>query len=81
MKTVILLSIFLFSYQLQAACKCNCDRTDRSICASSYDLDHPCGGICPSQTPGITPMITACPLTQFSNPITGIKIWRTICIE
>ena len=81
MKTVIALIIFLFSYPLQAACKCNCDPTDIRICASAYDLDNPCGGVCPSQGPGVVLLRTACPLIQVVNPITGIKQWRTVCID
>jgi hypothetical protein len=79
MRKAILLIIFIFSIHLHAACKCSCDPTDFRACASSYDLDNPCGGMCPSQSPGITPMITACPLSLIPNRISGIKVPISIC--
>ncbi len=81
MKPIILLIVFLCASPIQAACKCSCEPTDNRICAGYNDLDNPCTGICPSQTAGAAPMITACPLTQVFNPIRGIKEWRTACIK
>jgi hypothetical protein len=79
MKTVVALVLIICSNPLQAACKCNCNLTDVSICASNYDLDNPCTGVCPTQSTVTIPMRTACPLTQVFNPITGAKEWRAIC--
>ena len=78
MKTVIILISVLFSVQLQAACKCNCDPIDRGICASNYDIDHPCGAICPGATPGSLPMITACPVQRVVNQFSQY-IWISNC--
>lgn len=79
MKTIIILILSLFAVQLQAACKCNCDPTDRRLCASQIDLDHPCPGVCASPTPGLAPMLTACPVTKTIDPITGVTIWVNMC--
>ncbi len=82
MKKVMLFIIVVFSLQLHAtACKCNCKLADLKICAGLYDIDHPCGSICPSQAPGIETMITACPLTQQLNPVTGATVWVSLCYE
>jgi hypothetical protein len=82
MKTIVILIIFLFSYQLQAACKCNCSLADNRICASSYDLDEPCKGLCPSQTStNIVPIgRTACPTLKVYNPIKGMYEWQAFCL-
>lgn len=81
MRTFILFSIFLLSLPTHAACKCNCKLADVSLCASSYDLNHPCGNLCPStsSSPLATPMITACPQMQVINPVTGAKILINNC--
>ena len=81
MKTVIILISILFSLQLQAACKCNCDPIDGSICASNYDIDHPCGSVCPGAAPGMAPMITACPIRKIVNPFTQAYVWMSDCSE
>ena len=82
MKTIALIIMVLFSYQLQAACKCNCNRADRSMCASGYDLDHPCGSICSSPGGSVTStMITACPLVKATNPVTGRDYLITDCMR
>ena len=82
MKTVVAFFLFLSSLALHAtACKCNCDPTDFGICASSYDIDHPCLGLCPNQTAGTIPMITACPMTQITNPYTLEKVWISLCTQ
>lgn len=81
MKTIIILISILFSLSLHAACKCNCDPTDRDICASYYDLDHPCRGLCPGATPGVAPMITACPIQKYVNPFSQAIVWISICPE
>jgi hypothetical protein len=80
MKTFIILISILFSLQvLAAACKCNCDPADRSMCASYYDLDRPCSSICPGATPGMTPMITACPVQKRVNPMSQAIVWISNC--
>ena len=79
MKKVIILISVLLSFHLHAACKCNCDPADRSICASNYDLDHPCVAICPGSTPGGPVMITACPVSKVVNPVTQSYIWISNC--
>jgi hypothetical protein len=80
-----LLTLIFCSFPLYSACKCNCNPTDRSICAGGYDLDRPCRGICAVQsaapTTVIGPMITACPSVQVPHPLTGVKQWVTICVE
>ena len=82
MKTVAILIFFLFSFQSQAACRCNCALDDRSLCASSYDIDHPCNSICPGQTPAIGPIgKTACPVTLVYNRDKGIYQWIALCLE
>lgn len=82
MKILIMLLLSVFAFQSHAgACKCNCDSIDISLCASSYDLDHPCNGACPSPGLGIAPMRTACPLAEFINPFTGRTEWRVLCME
>jgi hypothetical protein len=79
MKTVIILMIYLFTFQLEAACKCNCDPTDRQLCASQNDLDHPCPALCSPGTPGIGPMLTACPESKYTDQITGVTKWVSMC--
>lgn len=82
MKTTFALILLLSSYQLHAlACRCSCDPMDRGICASSYDLEHPCTGACPNQVPGTLITRTACPLAPVYNPVTGLKEWRTMCFD
>ena len=83
MKILGILIILIFSSPLQAqsACKCNCDRTKATLCASGYDLDNPCIGLCPIQAPA-TPMgNTACPTTLVYNPIKGVNEWLTTCAD
>ena len=79
MKIILLLIGILMSWQSQASCRCNCDFSDRNICASSYDIEQPCDGICPSQGAGFAPMRTACPPVQVLNPLTGVTEWRVLC--
>ncbi len=79
MKTITIVILSLCAFQLQAACKCNCDPTDRQLCASQIDLDHACPGVCPSATPGLTPMFTACPVTKTTDPTTGVVKWVNMC--
>ncbi|MBL7481288.1 hypothetical protein [Legionella bononiensis] len=81
MKTIIMILICLIPFQLQASCKCNCKFTDLTICASSYDLDNPCPGLCPAAAPGIAPMKTACPPTMVYNPITQQQELKVICTQ
>ncbi len=82
MKTFLLLIIIVFPFQTYAsACRCTCDPTDYRLCASDYDLDNPCNGVCPSQGSLIAPIRTACPETQVVNPMTGLTEWRTLCEE
>lgn len=81
MKILLMLVLVLSPLSMQAACKCNCNPADASICASSYDIDHPCGSICPAQTPGIAAMITACPVSEVTNPLTGVNEWIRNCPE
>lgn len=81
MKTLIILMICFFSFELQAACKCNCNPADFSICASNYDLDQPCPVICSSAAPGLAPMITACPIVKVTNPNTGVTTSVNMCNE
>lgn len=80
MKTIAILAILLFSYQspvlAEAACKCNCDNTDITICASSYDNDHPCNGACPT-----APARTACPSVKLYNQFKGVYEWYTFCTD
>lgn len=74
--------MLLFSFPLQAACRCSCNAQDGRICASYYDIDHPCIGLCPPSSPQATstvPIRTACPLTQVYNPNTGINEWKVVC--
>lgn len=71
MKKFMLLIILFIPFQLHAACKCNCNLGDLTICASSYDLDNPCPAQCPAAAPGLAPMYTATyPPTSVYNPIT-----------
>lgn len=79
MKIIFAFIALLCSFSLHSACKCNCSLPDRTICASDYDLDKPCRGICPGQVPGLGPMITACPVIQVPHPYTGIMQWVTVC--
>lgn len=66
-------------FTVYSACKCNCNPEDASICASSYDLDHPCPNLCAASPGVIAPMLTACPREQIIDPLFGIKIWRNNC--
>lgn len=79
MKTTIILILSLFSFQLPAttACKCNCDMTDRRVCASSYDLEHPCPGArCPNEVAR-----TACITMKVFNQYKGVYEWQSYCRE
>ncbi|AMP89395.1 hypothetical protein [Legionella pneumophila] len=79
MKTVLILIIFLCSFQIQAACKCNCDPTDNKMCASQNDMEHPCPSVCASAAPGMAPMFTACPVSKVTDPVTGVTRWVNMC--
>jgi hypothetical protein len=81
MKIFLVLLSLLFSCQTFAACKCSCDPTDRSLCASNYDLDNPCGGACPAQSSVLGPIWTACPPVILFNPISGTKVWVSKCTQ
>lgn len=73
--------VLVFSSQLQAACLCNCDPTSTKLCASSYDLDHPCTGLCPASMPNTPLSKTACPVTKVYNADTGLYEWIVLCTE
>lgn len=80
MKILALLLTLFFASQIQAqsACKCNCDKVSATLCASWYDIDHPCLSRCPNS--GAPPMgRTACPVKQVFNPDKGIMEWQTLC--
>ncbi|MGQ3892835.1 hypothetical protein [Legionella sp. CNM-4043-24] len=81
MKTIIFVFSILFSCQLQAVvCKCECDPKNLSFCASSYDLDNPCNGVCPSQGNMTTPPArTACPMVQVFDQLRGKNVWYSTC--
>ncbi len=82
MKTVLGVALLLFYLTAHAACKCNCLPFDRSICASNYDLEHPCVSICPGQTAaGFAPMITACTISKAIDSLTGKVLWISSCGE
>lgn len=81
MKILFAFIIFFVSFSVQAACKCNCALGDMTICASDYDLDKPCRGLCAGQAPGTGPMLTACPMIQVPHPWTGIKRWVAVCVR
>ncbi|WP_298627527.1 hypothetical protein [uncultured Legionella sp.] len=82
MKTIILFIVMLIPYQLQAsACKCNCNFGDFSLCARSYDIEHPCPGVCPSAAVGLAPMKTACQPIEVFNPIKQMQELKVICHE
>jgi hypothetical protein len=74
MKTIMALLFMLFSFQLQAACKCNCNPASNAICASSYDLDHPCNGMCTGHVAR-----TACPVVEVFNQSKNRKEWIALC--
>ena len=74
MKTIAIAVFFLIAYQAQAACRCNCDGMDRTICASAYDLDQPCNGACQMQTGR-----TACPTTKVYNEFKRAYEWHALC--
>jgi hypothetical protein len=79
MKKIMILIICLYSLQLQAACKCNCDFADNRICASQNDLDNPCPSVCAASAPGVMPMFTACPMVKIIHLRTGISTWVNKC--
>jgi len=82
MKMIIILIIFLCSFQAQAACRCTCVLTDQRLCASDYDMDHPCHGLCPNQSPATGPIgWTACPVIRIYNQFKGIYQFKTLCPE
>lgn len=83
MKLVALLFVFLFSagIQAQSACKCNCDPSDRRLCAPLYDLDYPCGSLCRTAPNSLPIGRTACPVMKFYNEEKGVEEWRTLCFE
>ena len=76
----LMLSFFLTAI-LQAACICTCDPADRKLCASAYDIDNPCGNVCDNSVSGFTPARTACPQMEVVHPMTGLKVWQTVCVE
>lgn len=76
MKMIALFVMILCSYQLQAACKCNCDQLSGTMCAASYDLERPCNGMCSGQ-----PGRTACPTVQIFNQSKNQYEWITLCTE
>lgn len=81
MKTVAAIVIFLFSFQLHASCRCTCVPTDTRLCESSYDLDNPCGVLCPGQGNNTPPGRTACPVVWVFNEMKGIYEWNAQCVE
>lgn len=83
MKTIAVMIFFLFSYQLHAvACICSCKVGDHSLCASSYELDRPCVGICPTTAPSSRPIVrTACPTVQIYNEDKSAYEVKSICVE
>ena len=84
MKNYAIFILFILSFQLQAqsACKCNCELSDRTLCASLYDLDHPCGVLCNGPTPASPPVgKTACPTSRVYNPDRGTYEWRVFCFD
>ena len=82
MKTAILFIALIFSSQLQAACKCNCDIKSLTLCASSYDLDYPCDGACPADGPStFAPPRTACPMVEVFDELRGAHVWHSLCHE
>lgn len=83
MKTVILSLICFLSFSLHAACKCNCDPADFTICANQNDLDRPCPNLCGASTgaSGLAPMITACPIGKITMPNTGVTRTVNMCTE
>ena len=76
MKTIALVISLLFTIPVFAACKCNCDPTDFSLCASSYDLEHPCKGMCDAPA---APARTACPTVKIYNQFKDRYEWLTLC--
>ena len=88
MKIVVFLIASLCAFQLHAVCNCTCDPKDLRLCEPSYDLDHPCGVLCPSQSPAVAPGTTsiapprmACPIIWAYNPVQGVYQWRAVCVE
>ncbi|ARG98658.1 hypothetical protein [Legionella micdadei] len=81
MKLLFLFIILLFPFQLQASCKCNCDLADRSLCEPTYDIENPCGGICPSSNPTEPPARTACPTQKVYLPEKGTSVWISVCFD
>ncbi|CAM2761671.1 hypothetical protein [Legionella worsleiensis] len=81
MKLLILLVVCFIPFQLQAACKCNCNPASQTLCASSYDIDNPCPGMCPAATPGNAPLHTACPPVMVYNPVSQTQELKVLCDE
>jgi hypothetical protein len=79
MKLIGILIILFFPLSLQASCACTCDLIDRRLCEPGYDLDNPCGTICPSHTPTMPPPRTACPTQKVYIPAKGAYVWITLC--
>jgi hypothetical protein len=80
MKFLVSILICLLSLQAQATCLCNCELTTRSMCASTYDIEHPCGGLCPSSAATLQAAThTACPVVKIYNQFKGIQEWHVIC--
>jgi hypothetical protein len=72
----------LFSIASNAACRCNCKGDNRNLCEPTYDLDHPCGVLCPSLSPNGPPAgKTACPTEQVYNMDLGVYEWRVLCAD
>lgn len=79
MKTFFLLTILLFATQLQASCRCSCNPDDIRLCASSYDLEQPCPGLCPTPSTLGTPGRTACTPVEDGNDSKGATKWKVVC--
>ena len=81
----ILATFFVLFFALpghtQSACKCNCLPEERKLCASGYDIEHPCGTVC-AKAPVAPPMGNlACPTSRYYNQQKGIYQWVVICFD
>ncbi|KTD74948.1 hypothetical protein [Legionella waltersii] len=80
MKTIIVAIMCFLSFQLHAAaCKCNTNPADITLCASQNDTEHPCHAVTPSPSLGVAPIFNACPVTKINDPVTGLPRWVTMC--
>lgn len=83
MKILATFMIMFFCLQVHAesACKCNCELADRNLCASGYDIEHPCNTIC-QKAPTAPPIGNlACQTTPIYNEQKGIYQWEVICFD